>query len=178
MQSAEWKQLRQFPLYEINELGDIRRISGASGTQPGRLIKHNYNSRGYAQVSLSEVAGRQISVQVHRLVALTFLGPPPKGRPWALHKDGNRKDPRISNVYWGSPNDNSADRERHGNRERKVPVADLPEIGQLCLAGAMTAHDIARKYGVHEVYAYRLKKRAISVHLSKAAGVSRETSTD
>lgn len=49
---------------------------------------------------------------VHQLVAEAWLGPRPAG--WhTCHRDGDRTHNAPSNLYYGTPADNAADRERH-----------------------------------------------------------------
>jgi len=53
------------------------------------------------------------NVQVHRLVAEAFLGPPPDGME-CRHLDGNPKNNHITNLAWGTRSENNRDRCRHG----------------------------------------------------------------
>lgn len=59
---------------------------------------------------------------VHRLVALVFLGHPPKGKPWVCHKDGDPTNNKVGNLVWASPKDNSEDMVKHGNAPKKRGV--------------------------------------------------------
>lgn len=45
---------------------------------------------------------------VHRLVALTWLGPPPSNRHQVNHRDGNRQNNSSSNLEWCTPSENVA----------------------------------------------------------------------
>lgn len=64
-----WRTIPDFPEYEINRLGEVRRKS------TGRVLKPFDDRRGYLRVSLS---GR--NMKVHLLVAKMFV-PNPHGYP-------------------------------------------------------------------------------------------------
>lgn len=73
-----WRTIPDFPEYEINRLGEVRRKS------TGRVLKPFDDRRGYLRVSLS---GR--NMKVHLLVAKMFV-PNPHGYPVVDHKRGNK----------------------------------------------------------------------------------------
>lgn len=47
------------------------------------------------------------------MVLNAFVGPPPPGFE-GCHKDGDRANNALSNLYWGTRSDNQRDRVRHG----------------------------------------------------------------
>ncbi len=75
-----WHTIPDFPEYEINRLGEIRRKS------TGRVLKPFDDRRGYLRVSLNGC-----NVKVHLLVAKMFV-PNPHGYPVVDHKRGNKHD--------------------------------------------------------------------------------------
>lgn len=68
-----WHTIPDFPEYEINRLGEIRRKS------TGRVLKPFDDRRGYLRVSLNGC-----NVKVHLLVARMFV-PNPHGYPVVDH---------------------------------------------------------------------------------------------
>lgn len=60
---------------------------------------------------------------VHRLVALEYL-PNPNNLPFVLHKDDNKENNHISNLYWGTVADNTKDSIRNGTWRN--PKTGLP----------------------------------------------------
>ena len=83
-----WHTIPDFPEYEINRLGEIRRKS------TGRVLKPFDDRRGYLRVSLNGC-----NVKVHLLVARMFV-PNPHGYPVVDHKRGNKHDNRASQLEW------------------------------------------------------------------------------
>lgn len=77
-----------------------------------RRLKPSISNYGYAIYRLAR-EGRGVNVSGHKLVLLTFVGPPPKGMV-ACHYNGVRLDNRACNLRWDTPKGNSADAIRHG----------------------------------------------------------------
>lgn len=71
---------------------------------------------GYATVNLPREGGKAIR-RIHRLVLEVFEGPGPAGSI-ACHRDGDRLNNDISNLYWGTQQTNSDDAVRHGTKAR------------------------------------------------------------
>lgn len=111
-------------LYEVSSLGRVRSFEktiqtalGVPRTYPARIMKPSVNKRGYSRLTLHS-DGQKKYVSLYRLVCEAFHGTAPEGKPWALHRDGNPKNNKADNLYWGSPTENALDRVRHGNNEK------------------------------------------------------------
>ena len=78
-------------------------------TESGCLEWQGATRRGYAAIRRH---GR--TWQVHRLVCAETHGPPPEGRPWALHRCDNKVCVESTHLYWGSAKDNHDDRVKAG----------------------------------------------------------------
>lgn len=84
--------------YEASTLGRVRK------GQTGRVLKGS-SRNGYLAVKLSaHNIGKTINI--HRIVALTFLDGEPKD--CVNHKNGDRTDNRVANLEWCSFKENSA----------------------------------------------------------------------
>lgn len=83
-----WHTIPDFPEYEINRLGEVRRKS------TGRVLKPFGDRRGYLRVSLS---GRDMEVRL--LVAIVFV-PYPRGYPVVDHIRGDKHGSRASQLEW------------------------------------------------------------------------------
>ena len=108
-----WKQIQNFPDYEISEYGDIRRVVNGVTRKAGHIVKGNIE-RGYRKVKLT-VDGVKIRSRVHRLVCLTFVSKPPFDGAICRHLDDNTMNNHYSNLAWGTHYDNHQDRKRNGN---------------------------------------------------------------
>src|SRR5260221_10463198 len=60
-------------------------------------IKRKQDVYGYIPTSLICDDGSRINTRLHRLVALTFIGPIPEGYV-IHHKDGNKSNNHVSNL--------------------------------------------------------------------------------
>lgn len=93
-------------------------------------------------------------MRVHRIIALTFLGPEPSGKGYVAHNDGNPLNNDLSNLRWASPKENAADTLIHGTRNRgalngfsKLTAQDVISIRQMRASGR-TYKAIAQKFDI------------------------------
>lgn len=101
----EWKPILGYRLpYAVSSYGRVW-----SFFLGGRYLKPGIASNGYPTVSL----GRGCTRTLPSLVAVAFLGPYPDKQE-VRHKDGDRKNPRLDNLEWGTRTDNIYDAVRHG----------------------------------------------------------------
>ena len=83
--------------YHISNVGKIySRVKGY-----WRELTPCINREGYLRIKLN---GKQYSI--HRLVAEAYI-PNPENKPCVCHKDNNPLNNRVSNLYWGTPRDNT-----------------------------------------------------------------------
>lgn len=103
-----------FDLYECNENGEIKRVFSSVSNGKGnskriiglKPLKPKTKKNGYQEVSLS-LPGKHKMFYVHRLVATTFIGNIPSGFV-VNHKDGNKKNNKISNLEIVTYSENSS----------------------------------------------------------------------
>ena len=112
-----WKDIPCYEgIYQASNLGRIRSTEGKTtysrkhGVRhwKSRVLKPKVDNQSSQRVSLWK-EGKRKDLLVHRLVAATFLGKPPKNYT-VNHKDGNRLNNCIDNLEWISLADNI----RHG----------------------------------------------------------------
>lgn len=85
-----------------------------------RVEKTYYYEKGYKKVSLSSpIKGASKNIGVHRCIALAWLEKP-EGKYHVLHKDDDRTNNAIENLYWGDHLDNQRDKKING----KSPLGD------------------------------------------------------
>ena len=113
--SEVWKPVVGWEdLYEVSDHGRVR------NRKTGRCLTPQ-TSRRYPSVLL-KTTGRQKRAYPHRLILEAFVGPPPEGKPFALHWNDDPRDNRLVNLRWGSPTENRLDSVRTGrhNNARKT----------------------------------------------------------
>lgn len=99
-------------LYEVSDLGRVRRIAGGRGARAGYILAPSPDRKGYLGVFLyRDKVGRR--VPVHVIVAVAFIGPRPDGLV-IRHLNGICTDNRPENMTYGTSTENAQDSIRHG----------------------------------------------------------------
>ena len=93
-----WKDVKNYEgLYQISNLGNVKRISSGKRLKP-------YNRKGYIRVALSKDDTTK-HIDIHRLVAQAFI-PNPENKPEVNHKDENKLNNEVSNLEWVTRKEN------------------------------------------------------------------------
>ena len=135
----EW---RQHPIYIDHEISSLGRVR--------RYLKPFKMSNGYPHVSLGGVKKRDY---VHSLVMEAFVGLLPKGKV-TRHLDGDKNNNYLSNLCYGTPTENMADRKLHGggNHGSRHGMSKLNEYEVIKIREAVKAGvrpmQLAPIYGV------------------------------
>lgn len=102
------RQIINHPKYCITDTGEVWSFH----KKTPKLLKSVDSGNGYLTVSLCE-NGNQINISIHRCVAEHFL-PNPENYPNVCHKDDNKKNNNVSNLFWGTQKHNMEDKIRKG----------------------------------------------------------------
>lgn len=105
--------------------------------------------------------GEEVCPSIHRLLLLTFVGPPPPGTQ-CRHLDGNSLNNSLGNLAWGTPKENNADQIAHGTRvqgerhpQHKLTVEDVLSIRSLAASGyssaLLGAHFKVHRYTIDKI---------------------------
>jgi hypothetical protein len=111
--SPEWHPVPGFTKYEAHASGMIRRRGAERGGMPGVVLKHTTTKTGHHKVNVGADAGGVRSMMVHRLICMTFHGPPPEPSAIVCHRNDVPSDNRSANLSWGTPLTNASDRIRN-----------------------------------------------------------------
>ena len=153
-----WKPVVGYEgVYQVSDLGRVKRIARGKGATPGRLLKPQRNRSGYLAVNLS-YRGKRKSYEVHRLVALAFIDPSP-GKAQVNHKNGVRTDNGVSNLEWVTRSENAKHayrvlgvkpRRPHGERSARAKLtdADVLELRHLYSTGNYTQKELGARFGI------------------------------
>jgi len=149
--SERWASVLGYEgLYEVSDLGRIRRIGMAAktgkghggGARIGRILKPQKHRGGYRAVQLWK-DGKLRNFLVHIIVAHAFLGPTPKGKE-VNHDDGHKPNCAASNLEYLTRAENIKHAYRTGLRIGKPILSG--EDHHLAKLSALKASEIRLRY--------------------------------
>lgn len=156
--AGDWRPVPGLPGFMVSSGGDVWMVNAVS--RGAGLRKTRIGTNGYLRFNCTR-GGKPGTFEVHRAVALAFLGPPPFARAHAAHNDGNPLNNAVENIRWATPLENSKDRERHGRQNRrKLEAGQIAEIHGLFRAG-LTAAAVARAKNISHKTALTLLRRHV-----------------
>jgi hypothetical protein len=123
-----------------------------------RLKKINFSipKSGYKTVKLRK-NGKEHSLLLHRLIAICYIGHPPKDKPFVCHNNGNKLDNRIENLRWDNQTGNMKDCIFHGTRactkgenngRHKLSNTDIKKILTLYSTGKYSQPKLGKLFKV------------------------------
>lgn len=151
------KKLPGWPGYYINEAGEVFTV---------RRLSPYRDRDGYWRIN----SGR-LKKAIHRLLAIAFLPPPGPGQNEVRHLDGNRQNNALSNLAWGTRQENASDMARHGTlkgqRNVKAQLYDhqVIMIRDMLFEGKKTVAEIAAHFGVSVPVIKAIKSRQNWKHI-------------
>lgn len=160
----EWKPIRRYPFYEVSSLGRVRSIDRTvfyirhgqtiRANKKSVLLRPKENKDGYLVVSLYNYSKEEklCPTPIHVIVARTFIGKKPKGKV-IRHKDGDCRNNVPDNLRYGTSQQNSNDRTKHGRTimgesHHKARLTERQVFGIRKLAKRKSLVAIAKQYGV------------------------------
>lgn len=161
----QWKYVEGFPNYLVSDQG---RVNGPRGDLTQRVDR-----KGYRSVSLWR-DGKSHRRATQRLVAEAFIGPRPAGCV-VRHRDGDNAHNAATNLRYGTPTENEADKREHGTTllGERHPAAKLNEaqvraIRARCVIGSFKngASAIARELGVSHELVLKITRRQLWSHVA------------
>jgi hypothetical protein len=150
--NEEWHDIPGYEgRYQASNLGRVRSLDrrvnvchGATRLMKGRVLRPACQKRDpHLYVVLGHGAGGSA---VHRLVAITFLGPCPEGQE-VRHLDGDPQNNRVDNLAYGTRTENILDVYKTGRPWRALTISQVVVIRQRLQDGERGAA-LAREYGV------------------------------
>ncbi|TET67298.1 MAG: hypothetical protein E3J56_13180 [Candidatus Aminicenantes bacterium] len=144
--SEKWRIIPEFPRYAVSNQGRLMRID------TGKFIKPFLSKNGYLHIILCQT-GKRFHKTVHRLIALTFLGPCPSGKE-VNHKNGIKTNNKSKNLEYLTKAENENHASQMGLKVRgtrfwssKLTEKDVLEIIQLRQEG-WSYYKIGEQYKV------------------------------
>lgn len=158
-EDEEWAAVLEFPdQYEISTLGRLRRINPYRQNHADKIRTPQKTKKGYVVYMLS-VNCKPYLRSAHRMVADAFLGPIPEGMQ-VNHKNGQKDDPRLSNLEIVTNSENrthsyrvlkvAPNRGKLGtaNHNAKLSWNEVVEIRRMYSAKELGMGALASKFGV------------------------------
>ena len=142
-----YKQILDYPNYEVSNLGNVRRIGSVT------LLKPIDNGKGYKTVHLSNDKGRRLCL-IHRLVMVVFN--PIETTMDVNHKDGNKSNNTLSNLEWVTKSENT----RHAHKtglfasRNKLSIEQVKYIKSKKVPGS--ALSLAKEFNVQRSVIYKI----------------------
>lgn len=150
----DWKTINIFPewvdVYDVSRNGVVKVVGPESKPRKnigegGELPVHD-NGFGYKMVQL-RLNGKMKNMYIHRLVATMFL-PNPEKKPCVGHKDHDRSNNTVDNLYWCTHAENT----QHGVRDGKINAKKRGTTQKLSFADVCQAAILAnRGMGVAQI---------------------------
>lgn len=172
-----WIGIPEFPGYEVSDLGNVRSYRSPNGkgslqTTPKLLRQGKPKGKPYFRVNLMQ-GNKRYHKKVHTLVLLAFKGERPSQEYDGCHDDGNAENNYLSNLYWGTKQENAQDRLRHGTqcqgeqvRLSKLTSEQATEIlNHLPMWKRGDGRKFARKFGVSDSTISAIKSQHTWKHL-------------
>lgn len=98
--------------YEVNIFGEVRSVDrvciysdGRKFIHKGKTLNQYYGRGGYYNIKVS-VGGKHKTINVHRLVAETFIENP-HNKPQVNHIDGDKTNNNVNNLEWATQSENT-----------------------------------------------------------------------
>ena len=159
----EWRAVAGYEgLYEVSSYGDVkslgRTVARSGGQGPLRVNekvrKAHVTAKGYLRMTLSSDSTDR-HFMVHRLVAEAFI-PNPEVKPEVNHRNGDKRDNRVTNLEWVTSSENQIHAYDSGLKDPAVkyvvhcPELDLTTMGTQAMERALRerGHERASAAGI------------------------------
>jgi hypothetical protein len=103
----EWREVPGYPGFSASRDGRVR-------GKRGQVLKGRLDDDGYVRLT-HYASGCYRKIGAHKCVLLAWVGPAPSPRHTPAHGDGVRANNALLNLRWATPEEQWADRVRHGN---------------------------------------------------------------
>jgi hypothetical protein len=166
MERERWRIAKDYPNYEVSNLGRIRSVTTRKVLR-GYLKRHP-SGRVVTKIMTLTKDDVVHYVRLHQLVLRAFKGSCPDGME-GCHNDGNPDNNRIDNLRWDTHLNNMLDQIKHGTKTNppkhagdghpnaKLTMDQVRHIQQYPIRRGDKAL-LAREYGVSQTHIARVIK--------------------
>ncbi|UIS24635.1 HNH endonuclease [Pseudomonas phage ZY21] len=115
----EWRFIPGYSSYEVSNRGRVRTHKRLDNRGEPKLLSLSMTVERptkprYWKVGLNSDTGPRRTLEVHRLVLMAFVGPPPSQKHQGAHEDGNGLNNWLPNLKWATQKENEHDKIAHG----------------------------------------------------------------
>lgn len=97
MNEEIWRDIKGYEgIYQVSNLGNVRKLEEII---PTHNLKKLFADTGHLRVNLYKRGYKRKYININRLVAEAFI-PNENNLPLVGHKDGNRHNNQVDNLYW------------------------------------------------------------------------------
>lgn len=164
-----WKPVPYEPFsekYLISNLGNVKPIKKSKySPAKGEFLKPGFKQKGYKHVTFYH-DGQKKQADVHRMVALAFIGQPPEGKNLVCHLDDNKLNNIADNLIWGDNADNMRHMVEHrrslvGSKNPRALLNDVKvrTIRRLYAEGGVSQTSLALQFGVNQTIISKVIRR-------------------
>lgn len=158
-----------FPGYFVSRSGVIycNKLRGSTIGTTSRWYRLKLQiNHGYPVIILWDGDGNSKHFKVHRLVAKTYI-PNPENKPCVCHKDNNRANNSVDNLYWGTYKENNKQcisdgrgnrscgtqhwsHKKRGESHPNSKVVNREKIYMDYVSGRFTQYELSKLYRVSQ----------------------------
>lgn len=157
-------------LYEVSSHGRVRGLDRLVIPRhcknpkriAGVILQQRLDKDGYPRVNLRDLGNVRIA-KVHTLMAEAFLGPRPSPKHEVCHNDRLATGNLLSNIRWGTCQENHNDTVRHGmttagtrNTQARLTETQVQSMRNARVAEGVSYGALGVRFGVSRQQAWKI----------------------
>ena len=169
MENEIWKEIPNYEMYEVSNLGNVRRWN-LTRTKFREIVPKAWGNNRYLMFTVCKHR-KATKVYLHRILAQLFLpNDNPKELTDVCFTDNVCTNTDLSNLYWSNQDQRMKRRKAEGKYDPNLCNAKLTPLDVITCRWmkthkAMTYKELAKYYNVHPWTIYACVKRITWKHI-------------